>query len=68
MAVCSWTVWMVRRAKVFSGGGVVVMGTVGVTTLHPQGPGKPMLPPPPKAVSPSSEESPRIVCDGSDPL
>jgi hypothetical protein len=35
MTVYSGTVRMVRGARVPSAGGVVVMGTVGVTTLHP---------------------------------
>jgi hypothetical protein len=64
----SWTVGMVKSAKVFSSGGVVVMGIVGVTTLHPRGPGNPELTPPTEIVSPSSEHSSRTVCTNGDPL
>jgi hypothetical protein len=48
------TIEMVRSAGVFSGGGVVVMGTIRVTTLHLQELGDLGLPPSPEAASPSS--------------
>jgi hypothetical protein len=53
-------VGMVRSVRVLSGGGVVVMGTTGVTTLHPRGPGKQELAPLPEVVLPSLEDSSRI--------
>jgi hypothetical protein len=46
----------------------VVIGTIGVTTLHPQGSGSPELPPSPKVVSPSSESSSGVVCRDGGPL
>jgi hypothetical protein len=46
VAVHSGTIGMVRSARVFFGGGVVVMGTIRVTTLHPRGPGSRSSPPP----------------------
>jgi hypothetical protein len=49
-----------------TGGGVVVIGTDGVTTLHPLEMGKLELPPPLEAVSPSLVDSSRIVCIDSD--
>jgi hypothetical protein len=42
--VHSRTIRMVRSVGVFSGGCVMVMGIVGVTTLHPHGMGRPELP------------------------
>jgi hypothetical protein len=54
-AACSGTVTVVRGIGVLSDGGVVVMG-------------KPELPPPLVVVSPSSVDSLRIVCSGSNPL
>jgi hypothetical protein len=51
--VSSGTVVMVRGVGVPSGGGVVVIGTVGVTILHPLEMGKSELPPPLEVVSPS---------------
>jgi hypothetical protein len=63
-----WIGGVVRSIRVFSGGGVVVMGIVGVTTLHPQGLEIPELPPPPEAMSPSSEDSSRMVCRYGNPL
>jgi hypothetical protein len=45
MAVRSRTIGMVRGAGVPSGGGVVVMGIIGITMLHPQEMGKPELSP-----------------------
>jgi hypothetical protein len=62
------TVRMVRDAGVPSGSSVVVMGTVGVTTLHPWGTGKMLLPPLAEAVLPSLEDSSRMVCRDGDPL
>jgi hypothetical protein len=53
---------------VFSGAGVVMMGSVEVSTLQPQGPGDPMLPPVPNVAPSSSEESPRMTHSGGDPL
>jgi hypothetical protein len=38
------TVGMVWRARVFSDAGIAVMGSIGVTMLHPQGPRDPELP------------------------
>jgi hypothetical protein len=64
--VCSETIGMVRSARVFSNGGLVVMGTVGVTTLHPRGMGKLELPLPFKVVSSSLVDSSRTMCsDGN---
>jgi hypothetical protein len=37
VAARSWTIGKVESVAVFSSIGVVVMGTIGVTTLHPQG-------------------------------
>jgi hypothetical protein len=54
--VRSWTVGMVRSAGELSGDGVVVMGIIGVTMLHPQGPGKLELSPLLEAMSPSLED------------
>jgi hypothetical protein len=48
------TVGMIRGAGVSSGGGVVVMGTIGVTILHPREIGKLELPPLLEVMSPSS--------------
>jgi hypothetical protein len=62
------TVEMVRSAGVFSGGGVVMMGTIRVTTLHLQGLGDLGLPPSPEAASPSSEDSSRTVYKDGDLL
>jgi hypothetical protein len=59
---------MVESAGVFSDDGVVVMETIGVTTLHPRGLGNPKLPTPPEAASPLPEDSSRTVCKDSDPL
>jgi hypothetical protein len=67
-AVRGYVVKMVRSARVFSGGGMVAMGTFGVTTLHPRGHGNPKLPPLPEAASPSSEDSSRTVCKEGDSL
>jgi hypothetical protein len=53
---------------VFSSTSVVVMGSVRVTMLHPQGLGDLELPTAPEAVSYSSEESPRAVRRDSDLL
>jgi hypothetical protein len=55
------TVGMVWRFGVFSGAGVMVMGSVAVTTLHPRGPEDPELPPVPEAALSSSEDSSRAV-------
>jgi hypothetical protein len=56
------TIRMVRSA------GVVVIGTLGVTTLHPWALGEPELTPLPKAVPPSLEESLMAVCKDGEPL
>jgi hypothetical protein len=55
---------------VFSGAGVMVMGSVGVTTLHPQRPGDLVSPwPPVPEVAPSSfEDSSRAVRREGDSL
>jgi hypothetical protein len=68
VVVHSWVVRMVRSVGVFFGGGVVAMGTVGVTMLHPQGSRNLKLPSPPEEVSPSWEDSSRMVCKEGDPL
>jgi hypothetical protein len=59
---------MVKSIGVFSGGSVVVMATVRVTTLHPQEMGKPDLPLPQEVMSSSSADSSRMVCRAVDPL
>jgi hypothetical protein len=59
---------MVRSVRVFSDDGVVVMGTIGVTMLHPQGSRDPELPPSPDAMSPLSKDSSRTVCKDGDSL
>jgi hypothetical protein len=64
--IYSGTVRMVRGTRVPSDGGVVLMGTVGVTMLHPREMGKLELPPPLEVVSSSSADSLRIVCSGDD--
>jgi hypothetical protein len=51
-----------------SDGGVVVIGTDGVTKLHSREMGKLELLPPLEAVSPSSAESSRMVYSDGDPL
>jgi hypothetical protein len=68
MAVHSGTIGMVRCIGVPSGGGVVVMGTIGVTTLHPQETGNLEFSPPLEVVSPSSADSSRKVCSDGDQL
>jgi hypothetical protein len=50
--ICTMTIRMVWSAGVFSGANIVVMGTVGVTTLHPQEPRDPEFPPAPKVAPP----------------
>jgi hypothetical protein len=59
---------MVRSVGVSSSDGVVALGIVGVTTLHPRGLREQEPPPLPEAMSPSSEESSRMVCRDGDPL
>jgi hypothetical protein len=68
MTVPSGTVAMVRGIEVPSGGGMVMMGIVGVTTLHPRDMGKSELPPLLEVMSPSSVDSLRIVCSDGNPL
>jgi hypothetical protein len=68
VTVCNWTIGIVRNVEVFSYGGVVRMGTVEVTTLHPRGSGSLELPHPLEQVSPLSEDSLRTVCKDGDPL
>jgi hypothetical protein len=68
MAVHSGTVGMVRCTGVPSDGGVVVMGTVVVTTLHPQEMGNSEFSPPLEAVSASLADSSRKVCSDGDQL
>jgi hypothetical protein len=60
--VSSGTVVMVRGVGVPSGGGVVVIGTVGVTILHPLEMGKSELPPSARGCHPLSVDSSRILC------
>jgi hypothetical protein len=50
------------------GSGVVVMGSVGVTTLHLRGSGDPKLPRAPEVALSSSEVSSRVVCRDGVPL
>jgi hypothetical protein len=52
---------MVWRAGVFSGASIVVMRSVWVTMLHPQGPRDPELALAPKAALSLSEDSSRVV-------
>jgi hypothetical protein len=59
---------MVWRAGVFSGAGVTVMGSVGVTTLHPQGPGDPEVSPMPDVAPSSLDDSSRVVRRDGDPM
>jgi hypothetical protein len=66
--VYSRTITMVRRVRVPSCGGVVVMGTIGVTMLHPPEMGKSELPPSLEVVWPSLADSSRIVCSDGNPL
>jgi hypothetical protein len=68
VVVRTMTIRMVWSVGVFFGIGVVVVGIVGVTTLHPRGPGDPELAPVPEVVPPSMEESSRAVCKDGDPL
>jgi hypothetical protein len=68
MIVQSRTIGMARGVRVPSNSGMVMTGTVGVTTLHPQEMGKSELPPPLEAVSLSLVDSSRIVCSDDDPL
>jgi hypothetical protein len=60
------TVGMVKSAEVFSNTVVVIMRTVRITMLHPQGLEDLKLPPSPEVVPPSSEESSRAVCKDGD--
>jgi hypothetical protein len=62
------TVRMVWRARVPSRVGIVVMGSVGVTMLHPQGPGDSELPLVPEVAPSLSEVSSRVVCRDGIPL
>jgi hypothetical protein len=66
-AVHTMTVGMVWRVRVFFSTGVVVMGSVGVTTLRPRGMEDPELPPMLEAAPSSSEDSLRAVCKDGDP-
>jgi hypothetical protein len=59
---------MVGSGGVFSSAGVMVMGTICVTKLYPQGSGDLDLSPLPEAASPSSKESSRVLCKDGDPL
>jgi hypothetical protein len=56
------------RARVFSEVGMMVMGSVRVTMLHPQGPEDPELPSAPEAAPPSLEDFKRVVHREGDPL
>jgi hypothetical protein len=66
--VCSGTIGLVRGTGVSSGGGVVVMRTVGVTTLQPREMRKPELHPSLEAESSSPTNSSRMACSDGDPL
>jgi hypothetical protein len=66
--VHSGTIRMVRSVEVPSSGGVVVMGTVRVTTLHRQEMGKPEFALLLDVVSSLSADSSRIVCSDGNPL
>jgi hypothetical protein len=59
---------MGRGVRVPSNSGMVMTGTVGVTTLHPQEMGKSELPPPLEVMSSSSLDSSRIICNDGDLL
>jgi hypothetical protein len=63
------SVGMVRGTGVPSCGGVVVMGIVRITTLHPREMTKPELPPPRlEVVSSSLVDSSRKACSDIDPI
>jgi hypothetical protein len=66
-AVHSRTNGMVRGTGVLSSGGVVVMGTVRVTTLQPQEMAKPEFSLPLEVVSSMSVDSSRTICSDGDP-
>jgi hypothetical protein len=68
VVVRSGTIGAVRSAIMFSDGGVVVMGTIEVTTLHPSRTGSSELAPSPKVVSSSSKSLSRDVCKDGDPM
>jgi hypothetical protein len=53
---------------VLSGTSAAMMGSIKVTTLHPRGPGGPMLPLAPEVVLSSPEDSLRWVHREGDPL
>jgi hypothetical protein len=59
---------VVWSAGVLSSVAVLVMGTFEVTTLLPQGPGDPELPPAPEVVPSSLKESSRAVWIDGDTL
>jgi hypothetical protein len=62
------TVGMVRGAKVPFDGGVVTMGTVGITMLQPGEVGKLVLPPSLEVESSSLVDSSRMECSDGNPL
>jgi hypothetical protein len=64
--VHSRTIRMVRSVGVFSGGCVMVIGIVGVTTLHPHGMGRPELPLLFMVLSSLSVDSLRTMCSDGD--
>jgi hypothetical protein len=68
MAVRDGTVGMVIGTRVPSGGGVVAMGMVGITTLQSREMGKPELPPSLEVESSSPVDSLRIACSDGDRL
>jgi hypothetical protein len=68
MAVHDGTVGMVIGTRVPSGGGVVAMGMVGITTLQSREMGKPELPPSLEVESSSPVDSLRIACSDGDRL
>jgi hypothetical protein len=68
MAVHDGTVGMVIGTRVPSGGGVLAMGMVGITTLQSREMGKPELPSSLEVESSSPVDSLRIACSDGDRL
>jgi hypothetical protein len=64
----SGAIEIVCRAGVLSESGVVMMGSIEVTMLHPRGPGDPKLPSTPDVVQFLSEDSLRGLRRGGDPM
>jgi hypothetical protein len=65
---CYGTVGLIRGIGVASDGGVVMMGTAGVTLLQRQDMGKPDLPPSLEVESSSPVDSSRMACSDGDLL